>query len=234
MGLSYSVMDVAALISGGKDSIYAAWLTSKNHKLKCLITLLPEKADSWMFHTPNIFMVQYQAEMIGLPLISMHTSGEKEEELKDLMKAIKIAKDKYKIEGVVSGALASEYQRTRIEAICKELKLKSITPLWHMNIEQYMLGLILNGFEVIIVQVAADGFTKEWLGRRFDRNCTADLKKLNEKYSISIVGEGGEYETFVLDCPLFKKKIKIIDSEVIMENECTGKLAIKDFSFGKK
>lgn len=229
-------MNVAALISGGKDGIYAAYLARRTyaHTLKCLITLLPEKQDSWMFHTPNLHMVQHQADLMQIPLISLPTSGEKEEELKDLYEAIKMARDKYKIEGIVSGALASEYQKTRVEAICNELKLKSITPLWHMNVEQYMSGLILGNFEVMIVQVAADGFTEEWLGRKIDRNCLEDLRKMSTEHGIQLTGEGGEYETFVLDCPMFKQKIKVADFETTMDNECTGRLIIKDFIFGKK
>jgi diphthine-ammonia ligase len=210
-------MKVGALISGAKDSMYAAYAASKKHELVCLITLIPE-------NVPNLHLVPRQAELIGLPLISIPTSGEKEKELDDLKEAIQIAKDKYKIEAVVSGAIASEYQKSRVDRICKELKLESIAPIWHMNAEQYMQKLVLEGFEVIIAGVAAEGFDETWLGRKIDRNTIADLKKLN----IHIAGEGGEYETFVLDCPLFKKKITIVSAEKKMESEYAGVYQIED------
>lgn len=223
-------MMVGALVSGAKDSMYAAFAASKMHELVCLIALIPENNDSWMFHTPNLHLIPKQAELIGLPLVSVPTSGKKEEELNDLKKAIEVAKCKYKIEGIVSGAIASSYQKTRIDNICKELELESIAPLWHIDAEQYMQNLILEGFEVIIVSIAAEGFDESWLGRNIDRNAIADLKKLN----IHIAGEGGEYETFVLDCPLFKKKITVVSAEKKMESKYSGVYKIKDIELVEK
>ncbi|MBW2993534.1 diphthine--ammonia ligase, partial [Candidatus Woesearchaeota archaeon] len=130
-------MKVAALISGAKDSLYAAYLASKKHELICLITLIPEKEDSYMFHFPNIHLVPKQAELMDIPLVSIQTCGEKEKELTDLKEAMRIAKKKYHIEGIVSGAIESNYQKSRIDRICKELELESITPLWQTNAEEY-------------------------------------------------------------------------------------------------
>ena len=227
-------MKVGALISGAKDSLYAVYTASKKHELACLITLIPEKEDSWMFHFPNIHLVPKQAELMEIPLVSIQTSGEKEKELTDLKEAIRIAKDKYKIEGVVSGAIESNYQKSRIDRICKELELESIAPLWQIDAEKYMETLISDGFEVIIIGVAAEGFDKGWLGRNINRNTIEDLKKLNEKYKIHLAGEGGEYETFVLDCPLFKKKIKVVSFEVKMDGEYSGIYDIKEIELIEK
>lgn len=55
-------------------------------------------------------------------------------------------------------------------------------------------------------------------------------KKLLEKY---IGGKGGEYETFVLDCPIFSKRIKIIESEKIYEGN-SGILEIKKVELVEK
>jgi len=112
-------MKIAALISGGKDSIYAAYKASKEHEIVCLISFKSKKADSYMFHIPNIDLVKQQAKVMELPLIFMESSGIKEKELNDIKKALKIAIKKYKIEGVVSGALASNYQKERIDKILK-------------------------------------------------------------------------------------------------------------------
>ncbi len=224
-------MKLAALMSGGKDSWYAAYAASKlNHEITCLITLKSERDDSYMFHIPNIDFVQQQAEAANLPLIMLPTEGVKEEELKDLKEAINLAKQTHKIEGVCAGALASQYQKERVEAICEELGLKVIAPMWGMDPEQYLRALILDGFKVIIVGVAADGLNESFLGREFDRNLIEDLKKTR----IHIGGEGGEYETFVLDCPLFKKRLEIWDSTINMENKYTGKLLFKEIQLLKK
>jgi len=221
-------MKLAALISGGKDSIYAAYQAKKSgNEIVCLINLQPEKPDSWMFHVPNAKFVKQQAQAMEIPLISLPTSGIKEQELNDLREAIKLAVQKHKIQGIISGALASTYQKERIDKLCKELKLQSITPLWHMNPQQYIQALILDNFEVIITAIAADGFNKSWSGRKIDRNCLFDLIKLNRDFGIHVGGEGGEYETFVIDCPLFKKRIVIGESETKLESECCGQYLIK-------
>ena len=215
-------MRAAVLFSGGKDSTFALFKEKNNHDIQCLITLFPKRNDSYMFHYPNIELVKYQAEELNLPLITQKTEGEKEKELIDLETAIKKAIKEYKIEVLISGALASEYQKSRIEKLCKKLNIKSIAPLWHIDPEDYLNQLIKNKFEVIIIGIAADGLNESFLGRIIDKQLIEDFKKLN----IHLGAEGGEYETFVLNCPLFKKGLKIKKQEKIMENENAGTLKI--------
>lgn len=158
----------------------------------------------------NIHLMPLIAKAMKLPLISKKSEANKEEELEDLKKLIK----KANVEGIISGAIASEYQRTRIEKICHELEVKSFTPIWHKKQDMLLKDLIDADFNIIITAVASMGFDKKWLGRRIDERSYNDLKKLEKKYGINIAGEGGEYETFVLDCPLYKKRIEIIDAEI--------------------
>ncbi|MBU0662547.1 diphthine--ammonia ligase, partial [Candidatus Micrarchaeota archaeon] len=145
-------MKLGILLSSGKDSLYAAYLAKKEgHSLACAITIIPKRTDSYMFHSPNLSLVPLIAESMGVPLISMETKGEKEKELADLKRAIALAKRMHGIEGIVSGAVRSIYQKKRVDAICKELNLESIAPLWHVNEEKYLRELLKNKFEVIIV-----------------------------------------------------------------------------------
>jgi predicted ATP pyrophosphatase (TIGR00289 family) len=215
-------MKVAVLFSGGKDSTYAAYL-SKKHEIKYLATIHSKNPDSFMYHTPNIGLTVIQAAEMGLQLISKESEGEKEKEVHDL----KILLDGLGIEGVVCGAVESKYQRSRIEKVCKELKLKLIAPLWKKDPEKLLRAMIKNKFEIIITAVAADGFDESWLGRRIDERCIEDLKKLNKEKGIHISGEGGEFETIVLYCPMFKKRIQIVESEK-MWKENYGVLEIRD------
>lgn len=221
-------MKLGILLSGGKDSLYAAYLAKKQgNELVCAITLIPKRADSYMFHTPNLSLVPLVAEAMGLPLVSLQTEGEKEKELADLKRAIALAKKKYKISGVVSGAVRSNYQKKRVDAVCGELNLESIAPLWHADEEKYLRELIAERFDVVIVAVAAQGLGEKWLGRKINEAAVRELKVLHEKHGISIVGEGGEFETFVLNCPLFRRKIEIVRAKAKMENEFTGVLEIE-------
>jgi len=209
-------MNLAVLFSGGKDSVYAAYLAQKfEHAISCFITVASERSDSYMFHTPNILRTVKQAEVAGIPLLIKKTQGVKEEELKDLEDIISKAKTEYKIEGIVTGAVESAYQASRIQKICNKLDLDCFNPLWQKNPEEYWDDLLKNGFEIIITGVAADGMGKEWLGQKIDREMLIKLKDIKKKYKIHLSFEGGEAETFVVDCPLFYKKLKILRGKAI-------------------
>ncbi|MFQ5974994.1 MAG: diphthine--ammonia ligase [Candidatus Hydrothermarchaeales archaeon] len=202
-------MKLGALISGGKDSLFAMYLMHiKGHEIKYLITMLPKRTNSYMFHHPNAHLTKLQAEAMGLPIISRETEGKKEEELEDLLEAIISIRDD--IDGIVTGALASTYQKTRIDSICKEVGLRSLAPLWGKDGEELWEDLLKEGFEVIVTSVAAEGLDKAWLGKKVDSAAFKSLKELSKKYRFHLGFEGGEAETLVLDMPLFKRKIKII------------------------
>ena len=219
------IMRVGVLFSGGKDSNYALYMAKKKgFDVKCLITLEPEMDDSYMFHFPNINLTKLQSKALEIPIIYYKTKGIKEAELKDLEKAVSYAMQKYKIQGLFSGALQSKYQFDRVKAICKKYNLRCSSPLWHINPNNYMQELINNNFKVVIVGIAAEGLDEKWLGRQLDSQCLKEMSKLN----IHQAFEGGEAETFVIDSPIFKKKIEVIKAEKIMENKNTGKYIIKE------
>lgn len=207
-------MNLMALTSGGKDSLFAAYIMhAQGFEIKRLVTLFPERQDSYMFHHPNIHLTGDMAKSMGIPFQKRITGGEKERELIDLKDAIAasvaVENEIQGIQGVVSGALSSEYQRQRIDVICEELGLVSFAPLWHKDPEMLLLEMLDAGFEMIITAVAADGLDETWLGRKIDEGCIKDLKDLHRRCGIHIGGEGGEFETLVLDMPLFKKRLEI-------------------------
>lgn len=204
-------MKVAVLFSGGKDSCMAAYLAKKQgHDIMCLITIHSRNPESYMFHTSSIKKTKHQAEVMGLPLIVIKTEGEKEKELLDLETAIKKAKKEYEIKGIVSGALASNYQKSRIEDVCKKLKLNSLAPLWNKDGFEYLNDIIKNKFKVIITAVSAYPLNASWLGREIDERFIGEIRNLHNKYKVHPAGEGGEFETFVLYCPLFERPLKVI------------------------
>lgn len=203
-------MRLGVLFSGGKDSTYAAWLAkNEGYTISCLISLWSHNNDSFMFHTPAIELTKKQAECMDLPLIVQETEGEKEIELKDLEKAIKLAIKKYKIEGVVTGAVESVYQASRVQNICNKLGIECFNPLWQKNQVEILEDLIKNKFEVIISGVAAYPLDKKWISRVIDKKFIEDICGLSDKYKINPAGEGGEFESLVVNCPLFKKRLGV-------------------------
>jgi diphthine-ammonia ligase len=207
---------VAVLATGGKDSCLALYHVLKaGYEVECLATMIPAREDSWMFHYPNIGLVDLFAEAVGIRLVKAKTAGVKEEEVEDLKRLI----EGLGVEGVVSGAIASNYQKSRIERICEELELECVAPLWHRNPLDLLEELLLLRFEVIVTGAYAHGFDEEWLGRKIDDGAVADLMGLNRKYGVSLVGEGGEYETLVLDAPFFKKRIRVIEFSKVWKEQ---------------
>jgi predicted ATP pyrophosphatase (TIGR00289 family) len=216
-------MRVAALVTGGKDSALALYRALKmGFEVEKLVAMIPQREDSWMFHFPNIQLVGLFAEAVGIPLVKAETSGIKERELEDL-KNVLLTLD---VEGVVHGSISSQYQKKRIDKICQELNLKSIAPLWQEDPIRVLKEIIDLGFEVVIVGVYAYGFDASWLGRKIDSKTLKDLIELSKKYGISPVGDGGEYETLVLDTPIFKKKIQLLQTKKIWENQ-SGHLLVE-------
>jgi len=208
-------MKCAVLFSGGKDSAYAAFLEKeKGNEIACLITVFSENPESYMFHTPSITKVKKQAEVMKLPLIIQKTKGEKEKELDDLESAINNAIEKFEIEALITGAVDSVYQASRIKEICERSGIKCLNPLWRKNQLKLLEELIENNFDVVIIGVFAYPLNESWLGKKIDKRFLDEVKILEEKYKINVAGEGGEFETFVLNCPLFTKELKIINKEI--------------------
>ena len=207
-------MRLGILFSGGKDSTYAAWLAKKEgHNLCCFISLWSENKDSFMFHTPAIELTKKQATLAGMNFISRKTQGNKELELRDLTAAIKLAIRKYQIQGIVTGAVESVYQASRIQKICEELKIECFNPLWQKDQIELLNDLVKNKFQVVISGVAAYPLDAKWIGKPIDNNFIQQITELKNKYNINPAGEGGEFESLVINCPLFKKKLdyKIVD-----------------------
>ena len=207
-------MKLAALFSGGKDSTYAIYLAKKlGHSVDVLLTLHPNSSKSHLLHYPNIKFTSLQSESMKIPqLIEKTTSDDSQNESKKLNSLVSLAKEKYSIEGIVHGGILSKYQKDNFSIVCEQNQLEVISPLWNKNSESYMKELLDEKFEYIISTVSSDGLNDSWLGKIVDENGLDDLKKLHKKFGFNLNFEGGEAETFVLNCPLFEKPLLIQDS----------------------
>ncbi len=223
-------MKVSSLSSGGKDSIYSIFIAqTMGWSIVETITMCPKNPESWMFHYPNAELAGVQSKLMNIPNRLVKTRGRKEEELKDLKEALRKSKKEYGIQGFTSGALESEYQKTRLENMGEELGLKSFTPLWRKDPYETMREQIHSGFKYIITQVSSGGLNESWLGKQINMDTLKNLKRLNEEIGIHIAGEGGEYEAMVLEAPIFNGKIVIEEAEKKMEGENRGIYVVKEF-----
>lgn len=211
-------MKLGVLFSGGKDSCLALHLAhERGYKIECLITVAAENKDSFLFHTPTLKWVRKQAESLRIPLLQVKSKGEKEKEVEDLKRAVVLAIKKYKIQGVVTGAVRSIYQASRIQRVCNELGIECFNPLWLRSEEEHLQEILKKRMQCVVTKVSAYGFDRSWVGREIDSAFLYDIKKLWEKYGVSMIGEGGEYESFVLDAPLFKESLVVKSSKVVAD-----------------
>jgi asparagine synthase (glutamine-hydrolysing) len=219
-------MRIGVLFSSGKDSTFSLWYyLEQGWDVACLLSLLPENPDSYMFQQPSEALLRLQAESLQIPLLVGKTPGREEEELAELKDLLARAKEEYGLEGIAAGALASDYQQERINRICHTLGLKTYAPLWHKNQERLLRDLITAGFDLRMTRIAADGLTKEWLGKRLVLADVDRLVRLGKLLGLAVGGEGGEFESIVLDGPIFAFPIAI-EAETVMESEHRGELRL--------
>lgn len=199
-------MKIAALFSGGKDSNYALFCAQHyGWDVTHLVSVFSRSAESYMYHVPAIELTRLAAKSIGIPLVEVVTPPEPEMELIPLRDTLKTLN----VDGIVSGALASDYQKRRLDQICQDTGIKSFAPLWHKHQRDYVHEMVEEGFEVMITGCYTEGLDESWLGRILDDKALAALDRLHDKYGISVAGEGGEYETFVAYGPHMSHRVRV-------------------------
>ena len=223
-------MRLAALYSGGKDSTFAMYVAEQmGHEIPYLVTVRPSDRASWVFHTPNLSAVPLMAEAMGRTLVSRDSDGTEEGDLEALRGAL----SGLDIDGIVVGALWSDYQWDRVNRVCGDLDLVVLTPLWRKSQDMLFEEMVSAGVCAIVAGVAAEGLGPEWLGRPLDGSALAELKGLRDRYGISVMGEGGEYESMTLDSPMHLKRIETESSERRLERG-SGTLEVTGIRLSEK
>ncbi|MFC7068232.1 diphthine--ammonia ligase [Halobaculum lipolyticum] len=206
------------LFSGGKDSSWAVYRALETGlPVERLLTVHPA-GDSYMYHVPETRLARLAAESIGLPLTEVEPddfaagdtvdSGDQgDSELVPMERALEAIAAETPLAGVTAGAVESEFQTSRIQAMCDRLGIDLFAPLWQEDPRELAEAMLDAGFEITILQVAAAGLDESWLGRTLDRDALAELEALNEEYGVHLLGEGGEFETFVTDGPHMTRPI---------------------------
>jgi ABC transporter with metal-binding/Fe-S-binding domain ATP-binding protein len=173
-----------------------------------------------MYHVPETKLARLAAESIGIELIEVDpgdlaattaadSAAQGDAELEPLEAALRDLQGDLDLVGVTAGAIESEFQTSRIRAMCDRLGIDLFAPLWQGDPETLAHAMLDAGFEITILQVAAHGLDESWLGRTLDRDALEDLQALNERYGVHLLGEGGEFETFVTDGPHMSRPIEL-------------------------
>ena len=208
-------MKLASLFSGGKDSAYAIYLAQKQgHKVVCLLSVFAKSDESHLLHHPNLQWTKLQSKSMKIPQLTINSnSDDTDDELFLLEQLLQKAIDQYQIQGLVHGGIKSNFQKEKFETLCSKLNLISISPLWNSEPEKYMNDLIASNFNFIITSVSSDGLDDSWLGKSISKFDVNTLKHISKKFGFNLNFEGGEAETFVVNCPLFSHRIIIKESK---------------------
>ena len=230
-------MSWVSLFSGGKDSSWALYRAQQEGlDVGRLLTVHPE-GDSYMYHTPATHLASLAAESIGLPLTEVEpddfgaadaedSGAQGDAEVEPLEAALRELQGEMELSGVTAGAVESEFQTSRIEALCDRLGIDLFAPLWQRDPETLAEEMLEADFDIRIVQVAAAGLDESWLGRKLDADALAELQELNDQYGVHILGEGGEFETYVVDGPHMSQRIELEYSTVWEGNR--GHIVVED------
>jgi ABC transporter with metal-binding/Fe-S-binding domain ATP-binding protein len=223
---------VAVLFSGGKDSTYAVWAVQHHGwDIATLVTVNPSGPDSMLFHHPSVEWTRLQATAMGLPHIIV--DEEDEGGLLNLQNRLVQLKTQERISGIVTGAVASEYQKTRFDRMCDSVGLKSYSPLWHKSARLLISDFQSLRLRTFLTAVAANGLDEKWLGVELTDDVWARFERLAVKNGIDLGGEGGEYESFVFDAPFFTKTIAVERSRKEWDGQ-RGQLVIVEASLRNK
>uniref|UniRef100_A0A0K3CPB8 Diphthine--ammonia ligase n=1 Tax=Rhodotorula toruloides TaxID=5286 RepID=A0A0K3CPB8_RHOTO len=229
-------MKTVALLSGGKDSVYnLLHCVANGHEPVAVASLGPpagkDELDSFMYQTVGHSGLATIAQALDLPFFSRaikgtavnvggeygtregkekgkqkENDGDETEDLYELLKEVKEAMPL--VQGVSVGAILSNYQRVRVEHVCARLGLTPLAYLWERSQPELLREMVEAGMESVLVKVAGAGLQVEHLGKSL-KDMEPTLHRLNKRYELHVCGEGGEYETFTLDCPLFKRHVNL-------------------------
>ncbi|MBO4357454.1 MAG: diphthine--ammonia ligase [Candidatus Methanomethylophilaceae archaeon] len=222
-------MRLASLYSGGKDSTFSLYLEEQmGHDVPYLVNVMPDDSASWIFHTPNLNVVPLMAQAMDKELVTARSTGTEEGDMEGLTNAL----DGLDVDGVITGAVWSDYQWDRMNLVCHDLGLKVFSPLWRKDQDLVMDAFLQSGIKAIIVGCYAEGLGQEWLGRTIDQQAVDELKRIREKTGISIMGEGGEYESMTISSPMHSHPLEIVESEVVWKRD-NGTLNVKSARLGQ-
>ena len=204
-------MKLACLFSGGKDSTYAIHLAkNQGHDVVCLLSIFTKSEESHLLHHPNLKWTKLQSESMKIPQLTIiSNSDETEDELIVMEKLLQNAREQFQIDGLIHGGIKSKFQKEKFESLCLKLNLVPIAPLWGIDPNEYMNELLDSNFHFIMITVSSDGLDEQWLGKLISKSDIDILNNLSDKFGFNLNFEGGESETFVIDCPLFSTPIKI-------------------------
>jgi diphthine-ammonia ligase len=230
-------MRVVVLVSGGKDSTCNMLkCVEHGHDIVALANLHPprdaasDELDSFMYQSVGHELIDAYAESMRVPLYRRAIRGSSRittmqyaptdaaDEVEDLFELLRDVQRAHAVDAVACGTILSSYQRIRVENVCARLGLLALAFLWQRE-QSALLDEMLDRYSIdaVIIKTAAIGLGKAQLGRPLGQ-VRDTLRHLARQYGVHVCGEGGEYESFTLDCPLFHSRIVLDECTTVVHS----------------
>jgi diphthine-ammonia ligase len=230
-------MRVVVLVSGGKDSTCNMLkCVEHGHDIVALANLHPprdapsDELDSFMYQSVGHELIEAYAQCMRVPLYRRAIRGSSRvtsmqyaptdaaDEVEELFELLRDVCREHKVDAVACGTILSTYQRIRVENVCARLGLLALAFLWQRE-QSALLDEMLDqqSIDAVIIKTAAIGLGKAQLGRPLSQ-VRDTLRKLARQYGVHVCGEGGEYESFTLDCPLFHSRIVLDECATVVHS----------------
>lgn len=199
--------------SGGKDSCLACYKAmQQGYEVKYLLNFISRESKRGCFHGIESRLMQIQADALGLALVQKEVSPNMQKYEEEFKAAVSELKARG-IQRMVFGDIYLDEHKNWVERVCQDLDIIPIQPLWNAPAVKLVEEFIELGFKAIIVSCKADVLGKDFIGRYLDKEMLEEFKVRN----ICPCGENGEFHTFVVDGPIFKRKIEILESEPVLK-----------------
>ncbi|HWQ16773.1 MAG TPA: diphthine--ammonia ligase [Sulfolobales archaeon] len=201
--------------SGGKDS-YLALHSAFEKGLRILYTIHMHVEDIISYHGPLGIIMAQQASLNTIGIMVRTTWSEYEKHFKEILASLK----RSGVEAAVFGDIYIEDHRRWVERVCREVGIEALEPLWGFNSLENVRKALNMGVKALIVRVHDREPLSKYVGRVLDGEVIEDLIR----EGIDPSGEHGEYHTVVLDAPLFRYRIEVIDGRTeILSGRMAGK-----------
>jgi len=198
--------------SGGKDSCLACYEAMlQGYKVSHLVNFISKEFKRVSFHGTEAELIKLQSQAVGIPLLKKETTWDGyEQEFKEAVQSL-IPNG---VKGMIFGDIYLQGHKDWVEKVCGDLGIDAVEPLWGKNPEEILSKFIDSGFEAVIVSAQYKFIDEYWIGHRVDESFMEYLKNKN----IDICGENGEYHTLVVNGPVFKRPIQLIETRTIVRD----------------
>jgi uncharacterized protein (TIGR00290 family) len=194
--------------SGGKDCCLAAYQAKQQGiEISYLLNMVTQDKKRSCSHGIAAQWILRQAEAIGIPLLQFPTTNDNYQSV--FIDALHNLFSMGVSKGVF-GDIDFEPHREWIDKVCITSGITPVLPLWGRDQNKIMTDFIELGFQARVLATRADLLGKEWLGRVVDKDFLKDIAEL--KKDITPCGEAGEFHTLVVDGPIFKKRLEILNA----------------------